>query len=96
MSFDTNLRTMMGVRPAEAVTQLAAAGADAVGANCGRGPEEMEIIAAEMGMPAPVNSSWSPSRTPAFPRWWATTSSTTPPPTTWLRTPAGWSSSVST
>src|SRR4029453_3946271 len=48
MSFDTNLRTMMGVRPAEAVRQLAAAGADAVGANCGPGPEEMEIIAAEM------------------------------------------------
>lgn len=48
MSFDTNLRTMMGVRPGEAVTHLAAAGADAVGANCGRGPEEMERIAAEM------------------------------------------------
>jgi 5-methyltetrahydrofolate--homocysteine methyltransferase len=48
MSFDTNLRTMMGVRPADAVTHLAAAGADAVGANCGRGPEEMEMIAAEM------------------------------------------------
>jgi 5-methyltetrahydrofolate--homocysteine methyltransferase len=48
MSFDTNLRTMMGVRPADAVTQLAAAGAEAVGANCGRGPAEMEIIAAEM------------------------------------------------
>lgn len=48
MSFDSNLRTMMGVRPAEAATRLAAAGADAVGANCGRGPEEMEIIAAEM------------------------------------------------
>lgn len=48
MSFDTNMRTMMGVRPAEAVTHLAAAGADAVGANCGRGPEEMELIAAEM------------------------------------------------
>lgn len=47
MSFDTNLRTMMGVRPADAVVHLAAAGADAVGANCGRGPEEMEIIAAE-------------------------------------------------
>jgi 5-methyltetrahydrofolate--homocysteine methyltransferase len=41
MSFDTNLRTMMGVRPADAVAHLAAAGADAVGANCGRGPEEM-------------------------------------------------------
>jgi 5-methyltetrahydrofolate--homocysteine methyltransferase len=48
MSFDSNLRTMMGVRPGDAVAHLAAAGADAVGANCGRGPEEMEIIAAEM------------------------------------------------
>jgi 5-methyltetrahydrofolate--homocysteine methyltransferase len=48
MSFDTNLRTMMGVRPGDAVAHLAAAGADAVGANCGRGPEEMEVIAAEM------------------------------------------------
>ena len=48
MSFDTNLRTMMGVRPADAVAHLAAAGADAVGANCGRGPTEMEVIAAEM------------------------------------------------
>jgi 5-methyltetrahydrofolate--homocysteine methyltransferase len=48
LSFDTNLRSMMGVRPAQAVTALAAAGVDAVGANCGRGPEEMETIAAEM------------------------------------------------
>jgi 5-methyltetrahydrofolate--homocysteine methyltransferase len=48
MSFDTNLRTMMGVRPGDAVRHLAAAGVDAVGANCGRGPEEMEVIAAEM------------------------------------------------
>ena len=48
MSFDTNLRTMMGVRPAEAVTALAALGVDAAGANCGRGPEEMETIAAQL------------------------------------------------
>jgi 5-methyltetrahydrofolate--homocysteine methyltransferase len=48
LSFDTNLRSMMGVRPAQAVTSLAALGVDAVGANCGRGPEEMEAIAAEM------------------------------------------------
>jgi 5-methyltetrahydrofolate--homocysteine methyltransferase len=48
LSFDTNLRSMMGVRPAQAVTALAALGVDAVGANCGRGPEEMETIAAEM------------------------------------------------
>jgi 5-methyltetrahydrofolate--homocysteine methyltransferase len=48
LSFDTNLRTMMGVRPADAVRALAAAGVDAVGANCGRGPGEMEAIAAEL------------------------------------------------
>lgn len=48
LSFDSNLRTMMGVRPGDAVAHLAAAGADAAGANCGRGPEEMEIIATEM------------------------------------------------
>jgi len=48
MSFDTNTRTMMGVRPGDAVAHLARAGVDAVGANCGRGPEEMEVIAAEL------------------------------------------------
>lgn len=48
LSFDTNLRTMMGVSPAAAVAELARAGVDAVGANCGRGPEEMELIAAEL------------------------------------------------
>ncbi|WP_203230999.1 homocysteine S-methyltransferase family protein [Nocardioides caldifontis] len=48
LSFDTNLRTMMGVRPGDAVRELAAAGVDAVGANCGRGPEEMASIAAEL------------------------------------------------
>jgi 5-methyltetrahydrofolate--homocysteine methyltransferase len=48
LSFDTNLRTMMGVRPGDAVTELAAEGVAAVGANCGRGPEEMATIAAEM------------------------------------------------
>ncbi len=48
LSFDTNLRTMMGVRPGDAVTALAALGVDAVGANCGRGPAEMEQIAAQL------------------------------------------------
>ena len=53
LSFDTNLRTMMGVRPAEAVTALAEDGVDAVGANCGRGPEEMAVIAAQMAAARP-------------------------------------------
>jgi 5-methyltetrahydrofolate--homocysteine methyltransferase len=53
LSFDTNLRTMMGVRPADAVTALAAEGVDAVGANCGRGPEEMATIAAQLAAARP-------------------------------------------
>lgn len=48
LSFDTNLRTMMGVDPATAVHALAKAGVDAMGANCGRGPAEMRQIAAQL------------------------------------------------
>ena len=53
MSFDTNLRTMMGVTPAAAVTEIGALGVAAVGANCGRGPEEMEQIMAAMAAVRP-------------------------------------------
>jgi 5-methyltetrahydrofolate--homocysteine methyltransferase len=53
MSFDTNLRTMMGVRPADAVTSIAAMGVDAVGANCGRGPDDMETIAEQLAESRP-------------------------------------------
>ena len=48
LSFDTHLRTMMGVTPTAAVTTLADLGVSAVGANCGRGPEEMEAIMEQM------------------------------------------------
>ena len=48
LSFDTNLRTMMGVSPALAVTTLADLGVDVIGANCGRGLDEMRIIAAQL------------------------------------------------
>lgn len=48
MSFDTNLRTMMGVKPAMAVTQLSSIGVRIIGANCGRGTDEMRQIAQEM------------------------------------------------
>ncbi|WP_377641017.1 homocysteine S-methyltransferase family protein [Oryzobacter terrae] len=53
LSFDTNLRTMMGVTPAAAVTALVADGADAVGANCGRGPDEMRTIAEQLAAARP-------------------------------------------
>jgi 5-methyltetrahydrofolate--homocysteine methyltransferase len=48
MSFDTNLRTMMGISPAMAVERIAAMGVRVIGANCGRGPVEMTTIAEQM------------------------------------------------
>lgn len=54
MSFDTNLRTMMGVKPAQAVAKLSALGVRIIGANCGRGMDEMRLIAREMVEARPV------------------------------------------
>jgi len=54
LSFDTNLRTMMGVTPRAAITELAQFGVAAVGANCGRGPGEMEQIMADMAAVRPA------------------------------------------
>lgn len=48
LSFDTNLRTMMGVTPQQAMTQISAMGAEVVGANCGRGVDEMRVIAGQL------------------------------------------------
>ena len=48
MSFDTNLRTMMGVKPGMAVKHLSALGVRIIGANCGRGTDEMSLIAKEL------------------------------------------------
>jgi 5-methyltetrahydrofolate--homocysteine methyltransferase len=48
LSFDTNLHTMMGVSPTQAVSELADTSVDAVGANCGRGLAELESIMAAM------------------------------------------------
>jgi 5-methyltetrahydrofolate--homocysteine methyltransferase len=48
LSFDTNLHTMMGVAPAQAVSELDETSADAVGANCGRGLAELESIMTAM------------------------------------------------
>jgi 5-methyltetrahydrofolate--homocysteine methyltransferase len=53
LSFDTHLRTMMGVTPAAAVLALGAMGVAAVGANCGRGPAEMETVIGQMAQVRP-------------------------------------------
>jgi len=48
MSFDTNLRTMMGVTPAAAIAALSAIDVDVVGANCGRGLDEARQIGQQL------------------------------------------------
>lgn len=48
MTFDTGGRTMMGVTPERALTTLKGLGATAIGANCGKGPEEIEGVIAQM------------------------------------------------
>ncbi len=48
LSFDTNLRTMMGVSPAVAVQTMSEMGVDVIGANCGRGLDEMRVIAGQL------------------------------------------------
>ncbi len=53
MSLDTNLHTMMGVSPEQAVRALLDWGADVVGANCGVGPDQMEIVMQKMRAHSP-------------------------------------------
>ena len=47
MTFDTRGHTMMGVSPEQAVEALDAWGADAVGGNCGNGPDELIPVIAQ-------------------------------------------------
>jgi 5-methyltetrahydrofolate--homocysteine methyltransferase len=53
MTFDTRGRTMMGVTPEQAVEALAAWGADAIGGNCGNGPDEILPVVSKMRAAAP-------------------------------------------
>jgi methionine synthase I (cobalamin-dependent) len=48
MTFDTNFRTMMGVKPAKALQYIYALGVRVLGANCGNGPAEIERVMEEM------------------------------------------------
>ncbi len=53
MTFDTRGHTMMGVSPEQAVEALVALGADAIGANCGNGPDELVPVIDRMRAAAP-------------------------------------------
>jgi methionine synthase I (cobalamin-dependent) len=48
MTFDTRGHTMMGVSPEQAVAAMTAWGADAVGGNCGNGPDELLAVVTRM------------------------------------------------
>lgn len=50
MTFDTRGFTMMGVSPAEAITELAKLDLAAIGGNCGNGPDELEAVIYAMRM----------------------------------------------
>ena len=53
MTFDTRGHTMMGVSPEKAVAALADWGADAIGGNCGNGPDEVVRVMERMHAAAP-------------------------------------------
>ena len=53
MTFDTRGHTMMGVLPERAARALADWGADAIGGNCGNGPDEIIPVIAKMRAAAP-------------------------------------------
>ena len=53
MTFDTRGRTMMGVHPEQAAEALLGWGADAIGGNCGNGPDELVPVVQKMHAVAP-------------------------------------------
>jgi 5-methyltetrahydrofolate--homocysteine methyltransferase len=55
MTFDTRFRTMMGVKPVQAINALYGWGVRVMGANCGNGPGEIERIASEMAAAKPAD-----------------------------------------
>jgi 5-methyltetrahydrofolate--homocysteine methyltransferase len=54
MTFDTRGHTMMGVSPEQALAHLTAWGADAVGGNCGNGPDELLGVIQRMQAAGPA------------------------------------------
>lgn len=69
MTFDTNLRTMMGVTPAQAVQTLHSWGVTVIGANCGNGPAEIEQIMWEMAQARPEGVVLMAQSNAGLPRW---------------------------
>ena len=69
MSFDTNFRTMMGVKPVTALATIAGWGVHVVGANCGNGPAEIERVMSEMSIARPAGVMLMAKSNAGMPRW---------------------------
>ncbi len=55
MTFDTRFRTMMGVKPVQALEALYGWGGRVIGATCGNGPDEIERVVGEMAAVKPAD-----------------------------------------
>jgi len=69
MTFDTRFRTMMGVKPVQAVQALYDLGLRVMGANCGNGPEEIERIMGEMLVVKPADVYLIAQSNAGLPKW---------------------------
>jgi methionine synthase I (cobalamin-dependent) len=69
MSFDTHFRTMMGVKPVQALAAIAALGVRVIGANCGNGPAEIERVMTEMSQALPEGVVLMAKSNAGMPRW---------------------------
>ncbi len=69
MTFDTHFRTMMGVKPAQAVEALYDLGIAVLGANCGNGPDEIERIVTEMEAAKPQGVYLIAQSNAGLPKW---------------------------
>jgi 5-methyltetrahydrofolate--homocysteine methyltransferase len=69
MSFDTNFRTMMGVKPVQALETIVGWGVKVIGANCGNGPAEIERVMTEMTQEKPKGVFLMAKSNAGMPRW---------------------------
>jgi 5-methyltetrahydrofolate--homocysteine methyltransferase len=69
MTFDTHFRTMMGVKPAQAVEALYDLGIVVMGANCGNGPDEIERVVTDLAAAKPANVFLIAQSNAGLPKW---------------------------
>lgn len=69
MTFDTHFRTMMGVKPAQAVNALYDLGIVVIGANCGNGPDEIERVVTDLAAAKPQGVYLIAQSNAGLPKW---------------------------